>query len=170
MRRPRSSPLFAAALAVASTSALCATTPKTPTTARPTAQADSAAAVEPELLRLREAAWRAWFAGDEATLRQMLPPEFIGIDMGDGPFSDLATTLAESRAFRAEGGRLVSLEFPETRAQRFGDVVVLYGRFTAVLESRGKTSRLTGRLTEVFVRRNDRWWHPGWHLDLPTTP
>ena len=124
---------------------------------------------DPQVLRLREAAWRAWFAGDEATLRGMLPPEFIGIGMGDSPFSDLESTLAESHEYRASGGRLVELEFPETRAQRHGDTVVLYGRFSVVLESEGKQQTLSGRLTEVFVQREGKWWHPGWHLDLAST-
>lgn len=170
MRSNRKFPLFAAALAVASTSAVGATMTETPATARQAFPAESGEAIEPEILRLREAAWRAWFAGDEATLRQILPAEFIGIDMGDTPFSDLAATLAEARAFHAAGGSLVSLEFPETRAQQLGDVVVLYGRFSLILESQGKTSKLSGRLTEVFVRRAGRWWHPGWHLDLASTP
>jgi hypothetical protein len=125
--------------------------------------------IVPELLRLREAAWRAWFAGDEATLRSLLPPEFIGIDMGDGPFSDREKTLADSRAFRAGGSRLMRLEFPETRAQRLGDVVVLYGRYSVAIESEGKQRTLAGRLTELFVLREGRWWHPGWHLDLAST-
>ena len=90
------------------------------------------ATVDPEVLRLREAAWRAWFAGDEAALTRMLPPEFIGINMQAGPFSTREKTLEQARAFRAAGGRLVRLEFPETRAQRYGDVVVLYGRYVAV--------------------------------------
>ncbi len=166
MRSAARSALVAAALAVAS-AVIYARTPETPPSKLPESGAVSgAAAIDPEILRLREAAWRAWFAGDEATLREILPPEFIGIDMGDGPFSDLATTLAEARAFHTGGGRLASLEFPETRAQRFGDVVVLYGRFSVVLDARGQTSTLAGRLTEIFVRRGDRWWHPGWHLDL----
>jgi hypothetical protein len=129
-----------------------------------------AAEVDPEILKLRESAWRSWFAGDEAALRAMLPPEFLGIDMGDGPFSDLEKTIRESREFAAAGGKLVKLEFPETRAQSFGDTVVLYGRFSVVLETEGKQERLAGRLTEVFVRRGGRWWHPGWHLDLVSTP
>ncbi len=126
-------------------------------------------AIEPELLQLRETAWRSWFAGDEATLRGMLPPEFIGIGM-EGPFSGLEKTLEESRSFHARGGRLVRLEFPETRAQRFGEVVVLYGRFSVVLETEGKEQTLAGRLTEVFVKREGPWWHPGWHLDLASIP
>jgi hypothetical protein len=126
--------------------------------------------IDPEVLRLRESAWRHWFAGDEAALRALLPPEFIGLDMGGGPFGGLEETLAASRGFRAEGGRLVRLEFPETRAQRYGDVVVLYGRFSVVLESEGAEQTLAGRLTEVFVRRDGKWWHPGWHLDLAATP
>ena len=62
------------------------------------------------------------------------------------------------------------LEFPETRAQRYGDVVVLYGRYVAVMESDGVERTASGRLTEVFVRRDGRWLHPGWHLDTVAAP
>ena len=71
-----------------------------------------------------------------------------------------------SRAFRERGGRLVRLAFPETQAQRFGDVVVLYGRYEVVIHSGGAEHTMRGRLTEMFVRRNGKWLHPGWHLDL----
>jgi len=170
MRSIRKYPLLAAALVVAFLQPRSAITSDLEGPATPASPSAAGTDLDPEVLRLREAAWRAWFAGDEAALREMLPPEFIGIDMGDGPFSDLARTLAEARTFHAEGGRLVDLEFPETRAQQFGDVVVLYGRFSLELESGAKKSRLAGRLTEVFVRRAGRWWHPGWHLDLAPTP
>ena len=126
--------------------------------------------VDPEVLRLREAAWRAWFAGDEAELLRMLPPEFIGINMQAGPFSTREKTLEQSRTFHAAGGRLVRLDFPETQAQRYGDVVVLYGRYVAVVESDGSERTLSGRLTEVFVRKDGRWRHPGWHLDTVAVP
>ena len=129
-----------------------------------------APAPDPEILALRESAWRAWFAGDEATLRGMLPPEFLGIGMDDSPFSDLESTLRDSREYAARGGRLVRLEFPETRAQRLGDTVILYGRYSVVLESEGVQRTFAGRLTEVFVRRDGKWWHPGWHLDVVSTP
>jgi hypothetical protein len=125
---------------------------------------------EPEVLKLREAAWRAWFAGDEGALREMLPPEFVGISMQDGPLSSRDLTLEQARAFRAAGGRLLRLEFPETRSQRYGDVVVIYGRYAAVFESGGVERSVGGRLTEVFVQRDGRWLHPGWHLDTVVAP
>ena len=62
------------------------------------------------------------------------------------------------------------LAFPETRAQQFGDVVVLYGRYEAVIQVDGAERTLRGRLTEMFVRRDGRWLHPGWHLDMSTAP
>lgn len=121
---------------------------------------------QPDVLRVREAAWRAYFAGDEAGLRAMLTEDFIGISMEDGPFTGLRETLAGARSFRENGGRLISLSFPETRAQQFGDVVLLYGRYEAVIRSNGAEQTLRGRLTEVFVRIKGEWRHPGWHLDL----
>ncbi len=103
---------------------------------------------------------KPWALGD------LLPPEFIGIGMADEPFADRARTLDDARAFHERGGRLVRLAFPETRAQQFGDTVVLYGRYEAVIFSEGKERTMRGRLTEMFVRRNGKWLHPGWHLDL----
>jgi len=131
------------------------------------------APIDPDVLKLREAAWRAYFAGDESALGSMLPPEFIGINMADGPFVSREKALEQARTLRASGGRLVSLAFPETRSQRYGSVVILYGRYSAVVESGGPESKartLAGRLTEVFVRQDGRWIHTGWHLDTASTP
>jgi hypothetical protein len=75
------------------------------------------AGIDPEVLAAREAAWRAYFAGDVKTLGDLLPPEFIGLGMTDGPFTDRAKTLDEARAIQQKGGRLVRLAFPETQAQ-----------------------------------------------------
>lgn len=127
-------------------------------------------AIDQEVLAAREGAWRAYFAGDVKALGDLLPQEFIGIGMNDGPFGDRAQTLEGARAFAERGGRLVGLAFPETQAQRFGDVVVLYGRFEAVIQSGGAAHTLRGRLTELFVRRAGKWVHPGWHLDLTGAP
>jgi hypothetical protein len=133
----------------------------------------ASAPLDPEVLALRLAAWRAFFAGDEAALRKMLPPDFVGINMTDGPFVTRDQALEESRSFRASGGRLVTLEFPETRAQHYGDVMIFYGRYVAVIESGGpepKTRTMRGRLTELFLRKDGRWTHTGWHLDTASTP
>jgi hypothetical protein len=127
-------------------------------------------AIDPEVLTAREAAWRAYFGGDVKTLGDLLPEEFIGIGMNEGPFADRATTLDDARAFRDRGGRLLRLAFPETRAQRTGEVVVLYGRYEATIQSGDRERTLRGRLTEMFVRRNGKWVHPGWHLDLTASP
>jgi hypothetical protein len=137
------------------------------------ADAATSAALDPEVLRLREAAWRAYFAGDEVALGDMLPADFIGINMTDSPFVSREKALEEARSFRASGGRLVSLEFPETRAQHYGDVMIFYGRYTVVLESGGPkrtTQTLRGRLTEMFLKQGGRWVHTGWHLDTESTP
>lgn len=137
------------------------------------AAAATSAALDPEVLRLREAAWRAYFAGDEGALRDMLPADFIGINMTDGPFVTREKALEQARSFRASGGRLVKLEFPETRAQHYGDVMIFYGRYTVVLESGGPertTETVHGRLTEMFLRQGGRWVHTGWHLDTASTP
>ena len=133
-------------------------------------QVVASAAVDPEVLAARETAWRAYFAGDVKALGELLPQEFIGIGMEDGPFAGRATTLDGARAFRERGGRLVRLAFPETQAQRFGDVVVLYGRYEAVIQSGEAERTMRGRLTEIFVRRDGKWAHPGWHLDLAAGP
>ena len=126
--------------------------------------------IEPALLVAREHAWRAWFGGDAVALTELLPPEFIGISWTDGPLASREATIAASTAFKKGGGRLLRLAFPETRAQRFGDTVVLYGRFEAVLDTGGREQTIRGRLTETFVRRGGRWLHPGWHLDASAAP
>jgi len=127
----------------------------------------AAETIDRELLATRDKAWRAWFAGDTASLEAMLPREFLGYSMSGEEISDRAGTLAASRGFAASGGRLERLAFPATRAQCFGDVVVLYSVYEiGIVDGAGKASTMRGRATEVFVRRDGRWLHPGWHLDV----
>jgi uncharacterized protein DUF4440 len=121
--------------------------------------------IDADVLAVREGAWRAWFGGDEAALRAVLPEDFLAIGWGGNEISDRDQTIASSREFKKSGGRLVSLSFPETRAQRFGDTVVFYGSYDVTIVSGDKETKVRGRLTEVFVKRDGKWLHPGWHLD-----
>ena len=73
-------------------------------------------AIDPEVLVAREATWRAFYDGDVKTLGDMLPEDFIGINMNDAPFTNRAKVLDAARAFRERGGRLVRLTIPETQA------------------------------------------------------
>jgi hypothetical protein len=70
--------------------------------------------IDPDVLTVRESAWRAWFSGDEAALLAMLPEDFLAIGWGRPEISGREKTLAASRAFKTSGGRLVSLSFPKT--------------------------------------------------------
>ena len=121
--------------------------------------------IDPDVLAVREAAWRAWFAGDEQALEAMLPDEFLAFGWSGTEISNREKTLTSSRGFKEAGGKLVSLSFPETRAQRFGDTVILYGSYDVTLSVGGKEQTVRGKLTEVFVKRDGKWLHPGWHLD-----
>jgi hypothetical protein len=118
-----------------------------------------------ELLATRELAWRAWFGGDRAALEAMLPPEFIGIGWGEGPWSDKAASLAGSEEFARGGGKLTRLEFPRTEIQAYGDVAFVYSTYVVEFTAGGQQVLQEGRATEVFVRRGGKWLHPGWHLD-----
>jgi ketosteroid isomerase-like protein len=121
--------------------------------------------IDPDVLKIREAAWRAWFAGDEKALAAMLPEEFLGIGWDGQEIDGRAQAIASSRGFKEAGGKLISLSFPETRAQRFGDTVVFYGSYDVTFSIGRKETNVRGRLTEVFVKRDGKWLHPGWHLD-----
>ena len=128
--------------------------------------APSAEAVHQELFATREAVWRAWFQHDEAALRRIVTKDLIAIGAGMETWEGLEATVASSERFVRDGGKLLSLTFPKTEVQRYGDVAIVYSLYAAELERSGKRSTLAGRATEVFVRRGGRWEHPGWHLDM----
>lgn len=129
-------------------------------------------ALRREILRAREAVWRAWFANDREKLDWMIPTETVAINAGAEEWEGRAEVLAGSRAFVEGGGRLIRLEFPRTEIQLFGDVAILYTTYRFETESggeprqrRGERSVTAGRGTEIFVRRDARWVNSGWHTD-----
>src|SRR5947209_2276974 len=103
-----------------------------------------------ELLKAREAVWRAWFANDRKALRRVLPDDTIGINNGEEKWEAPAAVLEGAAQFAADGGRLVRLEFPRTEIQYFGDVAVLYSMYTFETEVHGQHTVNSGRATEIF--------------------
>ncbi len=117
------------------------------------------------LLDAREAVWRAYFAGDRATLEKLIPEETIAIEAGNDNWSTRQTILDGSAQFAKSGGKLLKLEFPKTEIQVYGFTAMVYSTYTLELEIGGQRTNQSGRVTEVFVLRNGQWVNPGWHMD-----
>ena len=122
-------------------------------------------AASSDLLKVRETVWRAWFANDAETLRQLVPPETIVISSGETQWKHQPDVLRSAAQFHADGGRLIRLEFPHTEVQRFGQVAILYSNYMLETELHDKRSVSSGRVTEIFVLRDGHWTNPGWHTD-----
>jgi ketosteroid isomerase-like protein len=116
------------------------------------------------LLAAREAVWKAWFANDALQLTELTPPELIAIDTSE-KWETRDDELAGAEDFAAKGGRLLRLEFPQTEIQAYGHTAILYTKFMLETEMGGKRTTLSGRATEMFVLRRDKWVNVGWHLD-----
>ena len=153
--------VLAAALAAISLAPSCAS-PRSAAFDPATGVSD---ALRGEIFAARDRIWRAWFANDRPTLEQMLPPEFVGLGFGGGPWDDRASALAGAAEFQESGGRLVTLTFAGDRIQSFGDVVTVFSNYRLELAWPSESSVQEGRATEVFVRRNGAWINPAWHLD-----
>lgn len=117
-----------------------------------------------ELLKAREAVWRAWFAGDAAALRQLLPKETIALAAGPEGWTDRDAIVRSSSEFAGSGGRLVTLEFPRTEVQTYGATAILYTSYHFETETAGARASERGKAVEVFVRRDGSWINTGWQL------
>jgi ketosteroid isomerase-like protein len=117
------------------------------------------------LLDAREAVWRAYFAGDRATLEKLIPEETIAIESGNKTWSNRQTILDGSAQFAKSGGKLVKLEFPKTEIQVYGFTAIVYSNYSYELDTAGQRTTQSGRVTEVFVLRKGQWVNPGWHMD-----
>jgi len=116
------------------------------------------------LLKAREAVWRAWFGGDQAALKELLPPELITLDGAGDHFGTLESNLEESQSFATSGGQLRRMEFPRTEFQAYGNTAIIYTTYVLEIEAGGQVQKESGKATEIFVRRGDRWLNTGWQL------
>jgi uncharacterized protein DUF4440 len=118
-----------------------------------------------ELLRARETVWRAWFAGDTKSLKELVPPQTIVMSGGEKEWKHQSDVLRSSAEFHSKGGKLVRLEFPHTEVQHFGNVAIVWSSYVVETEVDGKHSLDSSRVTEIFVWQHERWTNPGWHTD-----
>jgi ketosteroid isomerase-like protein len=117
------------------------------------------------LLDARDAVWRAFFAGDRATLEKLIPDETIAIEAGGNNWSNRQMILDNAQQFVKGGGKLVKLEFPKSEIQVYGATAIVYSNYALELDIGGQRINQSGRVTEVFVLRKGQWLNPGWHMD-----
>ncbi len=120
-----------------------------------------------QILKDREAVWRAFFANDRAALEKLLPAELITIDAGTDQWSNRDSVMSAAADFAKSGGKLTRLEFPKTEIQVYagGNVAIIYTTYSYELGHAGKKTTTKGRGTEIFVKRDGQWVNSGWHLD-----
>ncbi len=124
------------------------------------------AATQQEILALREKAWRSWFSNDTTGFKQVVPAELLAIGWDGGAWQDRAETMKGMADFAKSGLTLKELHFVKSGWQQYGDVIVLYSNFhVGLVGPKGEKQDTFGRGTEIFVKRNGRWIHTGWHLD-----
>src|ERR1700722_5579708 len=128
-------------------------------------QTTATSAERKKLLEVRRMVWDSYFLNDQARLKELIGEDFITINPGEGHWQNRAEFLAGARAFADHQGKLVSLSFPRTEVQDFGDVAVLYSLVQITMESQGKRESLSCRSTEVFQKRGGRWVNTGAHVD-----
>lgn len=137
------------------------------TTLHSSAEAQTAptSAERKELLAVRQLVWESYFLNDQARLKELIGEDFLTINPGEEHWQNRDEFVAGAKAFADHQGKLVSLSFPRTEIQSFGDVAVLYSLVKITMESQGKRESLNCRSTEVFQRRNGRWVNTGAHVD-----
>jgi ketosteroid isomerase-like protein len=118
-----------------------------------------------ELLKVRRSVWLVWLANDQEALKRLVPDDTVVISAGEAKWKHQAEVLQSAADFHAAGGKLISLEFPRTEVQHFGDVAIIWSEYVLQVEVGGKREKTAGRVTEIFVKRNGQWTNPGWHTD-----
>lgn len=117
-----------------------------------------------ELLQAREAVWRAWFRGDAAALRTLLPAETIALAAGPEGWQTRDAIIKAAVDFAKSGGTLARLEFPRTEIQSYGATAIIYTTYAFETDTKGTRGGEKGKAIEIFVRRPGGWVNSGWQL------
>ena len=126
---------------------------------------DPTTAEREQLLRIRQLVWESYFSNDQDQLKKLIGEDFLTINPGEEHWQNRTEFLAGAQAFAQHHGKLVSLAFPRTEVQKFGDVAVLYSLVRITMESDGKRESLNCRSTEIFEKRRGAWVNAGAHVD-----
>ena len=110
-----------------------------------------------ELLKVRGAARKAWFANDQATREKILPREVIAINDGQQKWEHRTEILGSAKQFATRRAKLIRLCFPRVETQSFGEVATFYIAWETEAEIQGKHVINSGRTTEVLICRSGRW-------------
>jgi Domain of unknown function (DUF4440) len=116
------------------------------------------------LIKSRREVWEAWFAGDVEKLKKILPADVITGDSSNPNWIMLDDILKESQTFGETGQKLISLVFTKNKVQVQGESVILYVHFEGRLGDKEKTTPISGRAVEIFVKRENKWHNSGWFL------
>ena len=103
-------------------------------------------------LALEEQVWQAQVTGDVASQRELLPPDFLGVDT-DG-VNDLERHLAQL----ADGPITADFALSEAQLLRVGQDAVLLS-YRADARAPREQAAETFFITSLWQRRGDRWWN-----------
>lgn len=112
-------------------------------------------------LGLEEQVWQAQVAGDAEAERELLPPDFLGVDTGG--LNDLERHLDQF----ADGPITAQYALAEARLLRLGEDAVLL-TYQADARAPGAEGEERFFITSLWQRRSDRWWNT-FSQDTPGT-
>ncbi|MFJ6044109.1 DUF4440 domain-containing protein [Brachybacterium paraconglomeratum] len=103
-------------------------------------------------LTLEEQVWQAEVTGDVAAERELLPPDFLGVDTGG--VNDLERHIAQL----ADGPITADFALSEARLLRVGQDAVLLS-YRADARAPREQAAETFFITSLWQRREGRWWN-----------
>ena len=117
------------------------------------APAEASSEAERELLKANEQYDQAIMRGDVAALERIFADEFIYTN----PKAEVLDKKQQIAALNSAGFKLTGAASDDVRIRIYGETAVMTGRFTAKMESAGKTEMIDERYTAVWLRRDGRW-------------